>query len=244
MANYAVNRGWGNPPAPSSKIKTVTLSNGVKLPVHESIAELVKHLGEETMRRGYILRPGECWGYAPRRIRGLEKRTDVGSWSNHAYGLAVDINAPSNPLTNNGKVITDMPSWLPELWKSMGFGWGGDYKGKRKDAMHMEFMGTPADAAKYTAQIGKQPETNVPPAKGRTIRIGMTGPDVKTWQTILIGAGELPAGTADGVFGPNTQAATKRFQAKLGVDPDGVAGPATAKATDDLLKWLAGGGGQ
>ena len=236
MTNYAVDRGWGNPPVAKSQIKTVTLSNGVKLPVHKRIADLVTFLGNETLRRGYDIDAAESWGYAPRRIRGLEKRTDVGSWSNHAYGLAVDLNARSNPITDNGKVVTNMPDWLPKLWKSYGFQWGGDFRGKRKDPMHFEFMGTQDDADKYTSKI----PVNPPNTQARTLRIGLTGEDVRTWQTILIGAGELPEGTADGVFGPNTQAATKRFQAKLGVEVDGIAGPATAKATDDLLKWLAG----
>ena len=47
---------------------------------------------------------------------------------------------------------TDMPEWMPALWKLYGVPVGGDYS-SRQDAMHYEFMGTPADAARYIAKI-------------------------------------------------------------------------------------------
>ena len=127
--------------------KTVVLSNGVKLPVRAEIAELIGLLCEETMRRGYRLVPGWCWGYACRKIAGSS------SWSNHAWGLAVDLNAPKNPMTS--RLVTDMPSWMPALWKSYGFRWGGDYSG-RKDAMHYEFMGSVADAKAQTERARRE----------------------------------------------------------------------------------------
>lgn len=128
-------------------IKTVVLSNGVKLPVRQEIAELVGLLCEQTMKRGYRLVPGWCWGYACRKIRGSN------SWSNHAWGLAVDLNAPKNPMSS--RLITDMPDWMPVMWKSYGFRWGGDYRG-RKDAMHYEFTGSVQDAKAYTERARRQ----------------------------------------------------------------------------------------
>jgi peptidoglycan hydrolase-like protein with peptidoglycan-binding domain len=57
-----------------------------------------------------------------------------------------------------------------------------------------------------------------------TIQKGSTGPDVALWQT-LIGV------TADGIFGPNTDAATRTWQSSHGVAADGIVGPVTwAKA--------------
>jgi peptidoglycan hydrolase-like protein with peptidoglycan-binding domain len=53
-----------------------------------------------------------------------------------------------------------------------------------------------------------------------TIRRGSTGAPVKTWQTFLQIA-------SDGVFGPNTEDATKSFQAKNGLTADGIVGPKT-----------------
>lgn len=57
-----------------------------------------------------------------------------------------------------------------------------------------------------------------------TIRLGSTGDDVKKWQGII-------GVTADGIFGPATEAATKLYQQKYKLAADGVVGPQTwAKA--------------
>jgi hypothetical protein len=61
-------------------------------------------------------------------------------------------------------LITDMPAWMPDLWNAYGFRWGGDYI-NRPDAMHYEFMGSVADAARLT-QVARQNrlgEIRVPP---------------------------------------------------------------------------------
>lgn len=148
-AGTAQDRGWG-PPC-SGQIVTIVRSDEVRLPVRSEVKVLVALLCDETERRGYNLVPGWCWGYACRKIRGSS------SWSNHAWGLAVDLNAPTNPMTSTLK--TDMPGWMPELWNSYGFRWGGSYA-RRPDAMHYEFLGTPAEAKAMTtkaqAVLGKE----------------------------------------------------------------------------------------
>lgn len=142
-AGTAADRGWGPgwPNCQSGHIVTIIRADGIKLPVHRDLKVLIALLCDETERRGYNLVPGWCWGFACRAIRGSS------SPSNHSWGLAVDLNAPTNPMTSPLK--TDMPGWMPELWNSYGFRWGGDYSG-RKDAMHYEFMGSPADARGMT----------------------------------------------------------------------------------------------
>jgi hypothetical protein len=109
--------------------------------VHRGIAELVERLCLETIRRGYGLVDGWCWGFACRAITGTTDKP-----SNHSWGLAIDINAPRNGY--GPTLRTDMPAWMPKLWSDYGFRWGGTYSGN-KDAMHYEFMGTPADAERY-----------------------------------------------------------------------------------------------
>lgn len=49
----------------------------------------------------------------------------------------------------------------------------------------------------------------------------MTGDDVRTAQQALIRAGYRP-GDADSVFGPKTEAAVKKYQAKMGLAADGI----------------------
>ena len=62
------------------------------------------------------------------------------------------------------------------------------------------------------------------------LRRGSTGPNVRAWQQFLIGAGHLPAHSDDGIFGPRTDQATRRYQASEGfpaTQVDGIAGPLT-----------------
>jgi hypothetical protein len=60
----------------------------------------------------------------------------------------------------------------------------------------------------------------------RILKEGAKGPDVKRWQTFLIGQGFVP-GLADGKFGPRTHQATVAFQTRFGLVADGIVGNAT-----------------
>jgi len=146
MTITAESRGWGPgwPHCNSSNIRTLVRKDGLRLPVNVGIIELVDYLIGETERRGYDVKVGQTWGYACRAIRGSQAP------SNHSWGLAVDINAPTNPMGQ--RLITDMPSWMVQLWVAHMFRWGGSYV-SRPDAMHMEFMGSPSDAARITASL-------------------------------------------------------------------------------------------
>lgn len=64
-----------------------------------------------------------------------------------------------------------------------------------------------------------------------TLRAGMAGPAVETWQGILRRDSGISnfAGPVDGKFGPATDAATRRWQGSSGLAADGVVGPATWK---------------
>lgn len=86
----------------------------------------------------------------------------------------------------------------------------------------------------------------VPLPSGRPdglLMVGDRGDQVRTWQTILAGAGLLPPTGVTGAFDAATKSATKAFQRRLGVDVDGIVGPATRAATGRLLAWLGTGGG-
>ena len=63
----------------------------------------------------------------------------------------------------------------------------------------------------------------------RTLEAGMQGWDVASLQFRLAQRG-FPSGTFDGDFGSHTDAAVRRFQEWVGLEQDGVAGPATTRA--------------
>jgi len=83
-------------------------------------------------------------------------RASTGTWSNHAYGLAVDINPSENPyigcgMTRDPNVLTyTRRSWVrpgmvtPAVVKAfadIGWGWGGSWSGATKDYMHFSYNG-------------------------------------------------------------------------------------------------------
>ena len=71
------------------------------------------------------------WSYENRAVRGATSK------SNHAFGLAIDVNA----LTNVLGTIGDMPAEVVAQWETEGGDWGGDWS--RPDPMHFETHLTP-----------------------------------------------------------------------------------------------------
>jgi hypothetical protein len=69
----------------------------------------------------------------------LRKKRGGRSASLHSWGYAVDINAAWNQM---GKVGTQSME-IVKCFKDAGFDWGGDWKGKCVDGMHMEYSHVP-----------------------------------------------------------------------------------------------------
>lgn len=80
----------------------------------------------------------------------------TGSWSNHAYGLAVDVNPQENPYVGCGmsrdpkaQSYRDRSRHRPGMvteqvrkaFASIGWGWGGSWAGNTKDYMHFSVNG-------------------------------------------------------------------------------------------------------
>lgn len=242
----AQDNGWGSACKPVDGLGRITLSNGVSVIVANGIAPLVKYLGDETIARGYEIRSGVTGGYNCRQISGSS------SWSNHAWGLAVDINWDRNPM--GSELVTDMPDWMPALWESFGFRWGGRYN-NRPDAMHFEFMGTPGQAKAYADKTGNAPASLVPKevvtqVKGvpnPTLRRGSRGKRTKGLQRNLgrmheaLSSRISDPGPVDGIFGSMTETSLKDLQRELlKVTPDGIYGLQTAKALAALRRSITG----
>jgi D-alanyl-D-alanine carboxypeptidase len=187
MAHSSWGPGWPN----CQKDRIVPLSvDGIEFPagVRQELKELITRLVRETRNRGYKFgvdgNPSYgCWGFACRAISNTQ------SPSNHSWGLAVDINAPRNPYKYR-PIVTDMPGWMPDLWNAYGFRWGGDYASGKVDPMHYEFMGSIADAARFTnlarehrlGETGDIPEEDDMPAP--ILVIGTGDPQPGRWWVV------------------------------------------------------------
>lgn len=157
MADSSFGTGW---PQGNHHIVTLVRKDGLRLPVHSELKALVAMSMDLTEALGYNIIPGQTWGYANRPISGT--RTP----SNHSWGTAVDINAPSNPYASaewhrrNARgtkpfglqIVCNIPQKVIAFWESQGFRWGGRYTGKI-DPMHFEFMGSVAYARAKTRNL-------------------------------------------------------------------------------------------
>jgi hypothetical protein len=156
----AQDRGWG-PPCPKDdtiEIPAGDVSYGLR--VHKKVAHIFTAFINELVERGYTLKNDpqrDDWGYSCRHIDNNPNK----GWSNHAWGLAVDINALDNPQRSPLK--TDMPDWVKKakpLMAKYGLRWGGHFSDE-PDPMHFEFMGTPDDADRITAKLRERELTIV-----------------------------------------------------------------------------------
>jgi D-alanyl-D-alanine carboxypeptidase/Putative peptidoglycan binding domain len=215
----ASDRGWGSgwPRCQQDKLVTLTREDGLRLPINEAISQLVTVLIDETERRGYDVKVGQTWGFACRAIRNTTTA------SNHSWGLAVDINAPSNPYRT--EFVCDMPTWMPKLWWEYGFFWGGWYQ-SIKDPMHFEFLGTPGEAGTNTTRAKREL------GRGEPVPYpfyGEVSERVETAQERLLELGFDP-GVIDGDYGPKTRDAVEAFEnsePRLQAQADGYFGPLT-----------------
>lgn len=180
MSN-AYQRGWGNPGAPGSAeavayrrahiVKVV--AGGVGLFVRAEVGPLFVGLLDELVASGYALDVrADDWGYNNRPKRGYEGNDSLDVRSNHAWGLAVDVNATTNPMTNDGVTHTDMPvEIVRHLAIKWGLEWGGDYSGRRRDPMHFEFLGRPGDEELYPLADTPPPPAAQPTEDDMPLRV-------------------------------------------------------------------------
>jgi len=83
-------------------------------------------------------------------------RTASGNWSNHAYGHAIDLNPVENPYVGCGRTRDRVSAKyidrsrlgkgmvtpaVVRAFRSIGWGWGGEWTGATKDYMHFSTTG-------------------------------------------------------------------------------------------------------
>lgn len=113
--------------------KVYDLPGGIKkLYVHKLVAPYLR----EALRRAVIACPDykiETIGcFNPRHMRHDTSRP----LSTHTWGIAFDINAATNRAGTPG----DMPPAFVEAFESVGFVWGGHWKGRSIDPMHFQLL--------------------------------------------------------------------------------------------------------
>lgn len=135
MANYATTHTHGDPLAPGwtkDNLTSVKSPSGAEFRVHKDAAESFTGFLAELEGTGYKVNSSGGFNY--RNVRGGSRL------SQHAFGNAIDINAPANPRMKRGdKVVTDMPANVAEIATKHGLEWGGSWA--RPDAMHFEWKG-------------------------------------------------------------------------------------------------------
>jgi hypothetical protein len=220
----ATLNGW----TAASGIKTYRVpGTSTYLPVKASVAPLLIGFAAEFHRTVQPLHTGWCWGYAYRAVRGYA------TLSYHAFGLAIDLNAPIHPLGRTGTFTWRQRAKINALCKKYGLRWGGNYSG-RKDEMHFECILTPSQAAAkikalQTPVSGMRwpgPAEHYP--RLENLKPGAHNKGVEYLQGRLDKWGVYDA-AHDGVYGPKTKAAVLKFQRHWGWKGSGIMGPETYK---------------
>ena len=135
---------FGEAGQPRCHSGVVTLSGRGRIVCHELLEETLQSVFDKIFSEcaEYYLSCGGC--YANRAKRGSHKI------STHAWGIAVDLNVPYNPLSlqyeqllsryskDKLKYIFTPTHPIVKIFEEHGFLWGGDFKG-RKDGMHFQF---------------------------------------------------------------------------------------------------------
>jgi len=178
--------------------------------------------------------------YNVRRARGSM------AWSSHAFGAAVDLGFGARHGGPGIDVLeAEILPWLIDnsaelgiqrihhyqrsrYWEA-GRGWVYKSPGAGNDWIHVETTREAwADARPVTERLlGSSPSPSTAPTAptppkypGRPVKRGSTGLNVRRIQLRL----HL---TADGKFGPQTEAAVRAWQTSNALQPDGVVGPIT-----------------
>jgi hypothetical protein len=227
--------GWDYPP---TRLRPFSYA-GHSFPqgVDERAAPLFAHLLDELTRLpGFRLHSGSGlddgdWGAQDRPVRGGS------NLSFHAAAVAIDVNAPWNPLgvANPPASPYRVPDAADGIAEELGILWGGNHRFTRKDRMHFEVHLTPAECA------GHQQPAHVP-AKF-PLRAGWSFGSPGHGAKVISGTGDLgpyvlPIRSIqralrvaqDGVCGPHTDRAITGFQQSSKLVPDGLVGPRTWRA--------------
>jgi hypothetical protein len=154
---YGYFKGFGRPGPgalpPSANVVTTTFM-GLPVRMHRKVVPAL-HCVEEEISRACVDHP-----YTPHALAGIRFRNTYrgGEVTNHAYGIAIDVDPSINTCCGCVKPWNDAPACkrharseydrmaMPECWvhafERYGFYWLGH--DVLRDTMHFEFLGDPA----------------------------------------------------------------------------------------------------
>lgn len=189
------------------------------------------------------------WGYSYRQNR------NANNLSCHASATAADVNATLHPNGKRG-TMNGPSKAFPGVSKAQAvrnlakgkyrglIRWGGDFTGTA-DEMHHEIIGTVGQIAALAAALRGQPISNgatlpaptsapapwlmLPPVRSRPLEFQRWYNDYPFKPALLPVIKPLANN-----FGPQSEAALKKVQARYGLVADGIDGPLTKKVLWDL----------
>jgi len=117
------------------------------LPGLEDHKLYINKLIEQPLRTALMLWQATCPEYKIKTIgcwNVRAKANNPDSLSLHAWGIAVDINAATNPGTHVKEPFDPFPSDIPnafvDAFRRAGWTWGADFnRGTYRDAMHFQY---------------------------------------------------------------------------------------------------------
>lgn len=139
--------------------RKIKLRNGVEFQMCSVLADRTEHTLNTLLARGETV--NSVTGYRVGLTRGaLDKNGNRTGYSNHSFGVALDINAELNGLYGNciefnaRCKLRKGGRWQPkkagglhrnsptvQTLKNIGYKWGGEINGQQKDFMHFSPTG-------------------------------------------------------------------------------------------------------
>jgi putative chitinase len=183
----------------------------------EKIANYVYMDEFRTSKLGNV-HPGDGWRF---RGRGLKQLTGRDNYTRFAKDY--DLTAEEAAVwveTKEGALASALWFWNTKNLNTIADTGNVAALTKKINGGDIGLADRQARYARAMAALGGKIEVSAPAASGGTLRRGSKGEAVKRMQAKL-------GLTADGDFGPGTEAALKKWQGKNGLTADGVAGPKT-----------------
>jgi hypothetical protein len=213
---------------------------------HRGTEKIWQALGAIFLAYGYTVPTSYTGDYKCRSITGGSK------WSGHAWPVAKDVNAKTNPYINHRPLIrtikwgieTDMPAAMIREIESItasghqALGWGGRWR-TVKDAMHFQLLVTLIEIAGGVESPRGFYQGPVHGGDEIMLKRGDSGNAVRKHQEALNGWGANPAVKVDSDFGPATEAGVKQYQGAADLPQTGTVDGITSAM---LMTYLTGGG--